>query len=292
MQSLFRLGTACTLLFVPGLLQLHAQNPAGDLQNKLNSEFTLTKITADRSDIVTAGSVLVLHKDGLLMYTTDTAIPPLNVYRDGRIQQAVNWGGLGHNLLHNNGGQIATNTSRRSFVSGEKFWLTKIDFVSDGVIFDVYSDPYNDVRYYGQIKFPFAKGAMPPADAMMHFIDEVVTVQPADNASQGQGAPPPASPPPGVPSAPASPADMAPIAPPPPPGDAAPPPSSAGMAPPAPPADQPAAGPKTISIGQSKNDVIGILGQPSKDVKLGAKEILVYPDMKVTLVNGKVSDVQ
>jgi hypothetical protein len=280
MQLLSRLGTICTFLAVPGMLQVHAQNSVGDLQNRLNSEFSLTKVTADRSDIVTAGSVLVLHKDGLLMYVTDASTPPQNVYRDGRLQYSAgaNFGRmLGGSLLHGNNGQNPANVQKRSFVSGEKFWLTNIEYVADGVILDVYSDPYNDVRYYGQIKFPFAKGAMPPADVMVKTIEEVVSVQPSDNAAQGDNssAAAPASPPvQGAPSAPASPADMAPIAPPP------------------PPTDQPPAQPKTISIGQSRDDVIGILGQPTKDVKLGAKEILVYSDMKVTLVNGKVSDVQ
>lgn len=33
-------------------------------------------------------------------------------------------------------------------------------------------------------------------------------------------------------------------------------------------------------------------GQPQKVANLGAKEIYYYPDMKVTFVNGKVTDVQ
>jgi len=34
------------------------------------------------------------------------------------------------------------------------------------------------------------------------------------------------------------------------------------------------------------------LGPPEKIVNLGAKQIYVYKDLKVTFVNGKVSDVQ
>jgi len=277
MPLLSRRAIFCALLVVPGLLQLHAQNSTGDLRNRLNSEFSLTKITADRSDIVTAGSVLVLHRDGLLMYATSAPAPPLNNYRDGKLQQSVAgnfFRGLGGSLLHGNKGADLANTPHRTFVSGEKFWLTGIEYLPDGVILDVYSDPYNDVRYYGQIKFPSAEDTMPPSDVMIKSIEEVVTVQPPDNAAQGDNTPPAAPAAPGAPTAPSSPAAMAPIAPPP------------------PPADQPPAQPKTISIGQSKDGVIGILGPPSKDVKLGNKEILVYSDMKVTLVGGKVSDVQ
>ena len=34
------------------------------------------------------------------------------------------------------------------------------------------------------------------------------------------------------------------------------------------------------------------LGNPGKIVDLGAKQIYVYPDMKIVFVDGKVSDVQ
>jgi hypothetical protein len=34
---------------------------------------------------VTAGSVLVLHKDGLLMFSIDTKVPPTSTYNDGKL---------------------------------------------------------------------------------------------------------------------------------------------------------------------------------------------------------------
>jgi hypothetical protein len=37
---------------------------------------------------------------------------------------------------------------------------------------------------------------------------------------------------------------------------------------------------------------VAILGQPQKVVKLAAKEMLYYPDMKVILIDQKVTDVQ
>ena len=54
----------------------------------------------------------------------------------------------------------------------------------------------------------------------------------------------------------------------------------------------PAGPPKTISVGQSIDDVTATLGQPKSIVNLGAKKIYVYPDLKVTFNGGKVSDVQ
>ncbi len=50
--------------------------------------------------------------------------------------------------------------------------------------------------------------------------------------------------------------------------------------------------PQTIQAGQTIDDVVAILGRPEKIVNLGAKQIYVYKDLKVTFMNGKVSDVQ
>ena len=48
----------------------------------------------------------------------------------------------------------------------------------------------------------------------------------------------------------------------------------------------------TISIGQTPDQVVAILGAPGKQVDLGSKKIFIYKDMKVVFIDGKVSDVQ
>jgi len=53
----------------------------------------------------------------------------------------------------------------------------------------------------------------------------------------------------------------------------------------------PAAQPQTIQQGQTPEEAQASLGQPEKIIKVGAKQIYVYKDLKVTLMNGKVSDV-
>jgi hypothetical protein len=59
------------------------------------------------------------------------------------------------------------------------------------------------------------------------------------------------------------------------------------------PADKAAASAtKTIELGQTIEQVEGILGKPATVVKLGEKTIYTYKDMKVVFLNGKVSDVQ
>ena len=48
---------------------------------------------------------------------------------------------------------------------------------------------------------------------------------------------------------------------------------------------------KMISIGQTRDEVVATFGQPQKVIKMPTKELLYYPDMKVTLVEAKVADV-
>lgn len=49
---------------------------------------------------------------------------------------------------------------------------------------------------------------------------------------------------------------------------------------------------KTVRLGMSVADVKKLFGNPNKIVDLGAKQIYVYPDLKVVFKNGVVSDVQ
>ena len=240
-----------------------ASMSAGDskkvLQDKLTAEFKLTKMSNDRNDIVTPGSILVLQKDGLQMCGVNAKFPFPSTYKDGKIST-----GFGEEL---GWGMVAGDTkqiARRKFVAGEKFWVTAFVVHDDGVIFQFYSDPYQDIRYYANLKISFPKHNMPPPDEVLKAISQVITVQPDENAaaSAPQQTPPPQQ------------QAIAPIPPPPPPLDAPPP------------------QPKTISAGETKEQVVAILGQPQKVVSLGKKEIDYYPDMKVIFVQGKVSDVQ
>ncbi len=249
----------------PPLPQTADQRAA--IQHALSSEFHLTKTTADRSDIVTAGSVLELHKDGLVMCSLDTPAAPTSTYKGGKLGM-----GFGATLSWNMalGGTNSADVPQRKFVAGEKFWVTGFDVQDDGIVFHLYSDPYNDVRYYGNLKVAFGKHSMPAPDEVLKTVAEVITAEPDENAQsnnapqQQQQAPPPAAPQ----------QTMAPIAPPP------------------PPPDEPPAQPATIKLGMTKDQVVTIFGEPKRIANLGAKEIDYYPDMKVTFIKGKVTDVQ
>jgi len=56
--------------------------------------------------------------------------------------------------------------------------------------------------------------------------------------------------------------------------------------------EQPQADPPTVQLGMTTDQVQAALGKPEKVFNLGAKQIYVYKDVKVTFQNGKVADVQ
>ena len=277
MNRIFRLFST---LLIGIASAAHAQDRAA-IEQKLTSDYPLTKATADKTDIVTAGAVIVLQKDNLMMVDVSASNPYQNNYKDGRITQNAlgKLAGFGHRLP----GVSTPGGATRTFVAGEKFWVTKIEVKDNGVAFELFTDAISDIRYRAVLTFPFPKGGAPSVAQIEKTVAEVFKVQPADDTSAQQQ---PAAP--AAPAAPAQAAPPAPIPPPAPPADAAP----APIPPPPPPADEPAAAPKTISLGQTRDQVIANLGQPQKDAKVGTKEILYYKELKVTLVNGKVSDVQ
>ena len=48
---------------------------------------------------------------------------------------------------------------------------------------------------------------------------------------------------------------------------------------------------ETITLGQTIAEVVAMKGQPKNILNFAAKQIYVYPDMKITFVKGKISDV-
>jgi hypothetical protein len=265
-------------------LYAQAGDPATLIQEKLVAQIKLTKAAADHSDIVTAGDVVVLHKDGLMMCSSASSYAFSNNYSNGVLtanykNRAKDAAGsfLKGRLPFGGGGSVTDAANNgcqsRKFVAGEKFWITGVTVQKDGILVNTFSDPYNDTRFYGEIKFAFPRGSVPPVDDFVKTVSEVITVQPADDSKGGQNeqASQPAQAPAPAMSPAAPPAPMAAIPPPPPPTDVPPP---------------------TIAIGQTKDQVTTAFGQPVRLAKLGAKEIFYYKDMKVTFTNGKVSNVE
>lgn len=237
----------------------------GQVREAVLAKYHVTQAAADNSDIVTAGDVITLQKTGMIMFPTTVTMHTV-AYHDGKFSAG------GFTAFAALSGNLSAGTQSRRFVAGEKCWLTAVDIKEDGLYLSLLSDPINSVRYMGILKFPVdKKQPMPAADLMVGRVAEVMSAAPLDGA-------PAAAPGPGA--APATATAAAATAPPPP------------IAPPPPPADAAAAPPPTIALGQKKDDVVANFGQPMRVVKLGTKEIDYYKDMKVTFVNGKVTDVQ
>src|SRR5580692_5312603 len=286
-QKSFRCTTMRTItlsaLIIMGIpFAVSAQSKAA-IEKKLVGEYALTQATADQTEIVTAGAILVLKKGNIVMAPVSGTNFYQNTYKEGKI--SLNALGKINNGLnrfsHLPGAAPPSTPQTRTFVPGEKVWVTKIECKDDGVVFDLYTDAYAEVRYKAALKFYFnPKGPIPAVDEMDKLVAEVFKVQPADDTTAAA-----------APAAAPAPTRSAP------PAAAAPPPAAdpalAPIAPPPPPPDAPQAPPKELKIGQSKDDVIANFGQPEKVVKLGTKEIYYYKDLgKVTFVNGKVTDVQ
>jgi hypothetical protein len=242
------------------------------LQQKLESQYSLTKTTDDKTDIVTAGAILILQKDKLLMYSTTTQAPPQNTYKDGRLSAGAfavheKMQGFGNMIGHPPPKTVQT----RYFVTGEKFWVTRIDVLGDGVVFTLFTDAIQDIRYYSTLKFMYPHGATPSTDQVLSTVGEVLKVQPDDSAKSGDQQQAAAG------------------------GDANQQPAAAGgdaNQQPAAAQPAPAAPPATVEMGQTPDQVLAILGQPEKIINLGVKQIYVYKDLKVTFVKGKVTDAQ
>jgi hypothetical protein len=290
-------------------------------------------------------------------------LPPSNSYKNGKIVHGI--GGLGRELkitvMTPEGGTSASYPQRK-FVPEEKCWLTGVAVQKDSILIHLYSDPYNEIRYYGDLKIPFPnKKVVPFIEDALQMVADVLTVAPAEdqagrqpgdrNANHitiagqyststgsrlvllpdgsftksvgggpGQGkyavngiqltltfapsgfaehykiegddlvdvmahvawnrtgdAPKDAlSNVPDVAPAASAATEVVPA-----PGPE--------IAPPPPPQDEP---PPSVTVGETRDEVIAAFGQPLKTAKIGVKEILYYKDMKVTLLHGKVTNVQ
>ncbi len=134
------------------------------IQSKLQSQYTLTKATADKSEIVTAGTVVVLKKDDLRLLKVGDRTVPGNSYTNGLDQAELP------------GRWTTPNMFARTYMAGEKLWLTKILFESggDGVDLEFLSDPADDnVRYWGTLKFSFPKTSPPTPEQFVALVSQV-----------------------------------------------------------------------------------------------------------------------
>ena len=171
--GVFGLAVAGALIAVSA--QAQGGDPGAQIQAKLVSQIKLTKPTADHTDIVTAGDVVLLQKDGLMMCSSASTYAFGNTYSGGVL--TANYKNRAKDAAKSflkgafSGGASATDAANngcpsRKFVSGEKFWVTGVTPQKDGIVVAKFCDPYHDrsnpggdyVHFYGEIKFMYPKG--------------------------------------------------------------------------------------------------------------------------------------
>jgi hypothetical protein len=242
--------------------------PDAPLADQLKKEIKLTKMGTDSTgtSVTDAGAVLVLKKGGVygVPQSTSVIVAP-STFKDGELHQP----GMAQKMI--------ISKISKLLKADEKVYVTKIDVnaKADKVVLTIVEcDSCNNVQdpssYKGAIQFQFPKGYLEKADAgqVTDVIHQVLAV-PTDadnkndnnNQQQAQG------------------------------GDQQQQGQDQQQQQQQAPAQQ-AAAPANIVLGMALNDVTTALGQPEKMVNLGKKQIYVYKDLKITFVDGKVTDVQ
>jgi hypothetical protein len=258
-----------------------ASGQAVSLQEQLAAQYKVVKMGSDTSgySVVEEGTLLAVQKGGLLgvPYSDKTALT--NKYEGGTVHGPSGLMVSGKKALLGHFSQTQSQgQTTKLFAKGDKVYPTKIDvsvekdMVTMGI---VACDTCNktDPPTYNKaaVVFVFPRGSLAKASAgdVEDTIGQLLSIsedaqqqdQGGDQSQQGQA------------------------------GQGQGGQDQQGGQPQAQP-PQPQAEPQTIEKGQTADQVQGSLGKPDKIVNLGSKQIWVYKDLKVTFVNGKVSDVQ
>jgi len=228
--------------------------PTASLSDELAAQYKLVKIAADSSglEVTEAGTVLMVKKGGVLSFPPNDAAVLATKYENGSI----------HSPSAVVTGLFKQNVSTRFLTAGERVYVTKLDInmKAEKISFSIVEcDSCNGVQqpafYKAQVNFQFARGYLEtanPADVETT-IGQVLAID-ADPQAGDQG-------------------------------------GQGGQPAAAPEPEKPAA-PVNISVGQTVEQVKAALGEPQKAVNLGTKQILVYKDLKITFIKGKVTDVE
>src|SRR5713226_4634558 len=251
--------------FTPSLLTAQVA-----LDDQLKAQYNMVKMGADSSGtaVVEAGTLLDVKKGGILAVPySDQSFTPTK-YQDGVVHSpnALVQKGIGGFMK-----KLGKEQNTKFFQVGEKVYPSHIDvnMAKDTVTMGVVAcDSCNNTQsfYKTDVVFQFAKGQLAKMSApqVEDAISGLLAIDEGGDQGQGgngndqqgnnQG------------------------------GGGG---GGGGQAQQGPPPE-----PQQIDKGQTPDQVKAALGPPEKIVNLGAKQIYVYKDLKVTFVNGKVSDVQ
>ena len=265
------MGRTLFISIVVAMASLVAEAQAPTLQEQLAAQYKLVKMGSDSGGaaVVEPGTILAVQKGGILgVLYSDTNVLSTK-FQDGTVHSPNNVlsKGIGFGMK-----KFGKEQTTHLFQIGDKVYPSKIDVnvAKDSVAMGIVAcDSCNNTDpktfYKATVVFQFAKGKLEKASAgeIEDTIGQLLSISEDTQQSQGgqqQGTQE----------------------------------QQAQQAPPAqqPAAPQPQAEPQTIEKGQTTDQVQAALGKPEKIVNLGSKQLYIYKDMKVTFINGKVSDVQ
>jgi hypothetical protein len=280
-QKLDALISGVVLLAVTILPLSLASAQAVSLQEQLAAQYKLVKMGSDTSgySVVEAGTLLAVQKGGILAVPYSDKTILTTRYEGGTVHSPNAVAVQARKALFGHFSQTASEgQSTHLFAKGDKVYPTKIDInvAKDSVTLGIVAcdtcnktDPptYNKA----QVQFQFPAGSLANASAgqVEDVIGQLLSIS-SDDSQQGgdQGGGQQAGNDQGNNQQ----------------GGGQ---GAAQQAPAAPPAE-----PAQIEKGQTPDQVKAALGNPDKIINLGTKVIYVYKDIKVTFLNGKVSDVQ
>jgi hypothetical protein len=257
--------SAATLLRPPAA---SAQVPVS-LQEQLNAQYKPAKMKSGfgGATVVEAGTVLTVEKAGVLSVPSTTMSTCSAKFQDNKLHPSV---GFCAAMFKNISSYLQTGSKVYPLKIDVNLEKEKISF--EVVVCDSCNGSDSSTSMKGGVVFQFPKGYLETASAgaVEDTIGQVFSIigdgqngdqsgGPSDGQSGGQNQ-----------------AEQ----------------QAQGGPQGAQPATQQQAEPQTIQLGQSTDQVLAVLNKPEKMVNLGAKQIFVYRDLKVTFVDGKVSDVQ
>ena len=129
-----------------GAVPVFAGDELVDIESALKAKYPISNLTPDHSNLVEVGSPLVLKVGGMFASNISAFIPG-NTYKDGKLHYAK--------LRLTPDPKDHPSFRSRTFVAGERLWVTKVEVTSHEVAFDVCSDDLYGVRYRAKVKFPF-----------------------------------------------------------------------------------------------------------------------------------------
>ena len=252
---------------------------ADSVLGAIQKKYVVTELSLDHEQITKDGTVMELKSAGVYSMPVGIRSPEL-IVADGKIQPPGRGTKMGLEMM-----------GAKVLQSGDKVYITKIDTKEDGgdefLRFTLSTVNSLDVKgqnvqkkFTAVVSFKFKKGYLednPPSD-VEEVVEKVMTPDTDSGSSNASGA---------APSNPAGPAPR---------GASGPPPRSVSNPPtptPAPPSPPPAVAssepPPTISIGEARADVVEAMGKPTEKSIVGKKQIYIYPTMKITFIDDKVT---